>query len=159
MLPFSSTWLGKSNELLSLGFSLVPVYGAISCRFGVLYLSLFSLRHLGINSRIANSNIRNDRTAATDIPTILFVLMGFPGDGVFDPSADADGPSACLLGLLPGFGGGGGGGELPGFPPGKNGVVGVGGGVPDDDVGGDNGAALELIGLPSLLHVNECNGS
>lgn len=102
-LPFSSSWLGRIKGPPSLGFSLVPVYGAISCLFGVLYVSLLSLRHLGIKSRIANSNIMHEITAAMDIHTILFVREDFLALE-FDSSV-VDGPSACFAGRLPAGGG------------------------------------------------------
>lgn len=94
-----------------------------------------------MKSRIANSNIMKDSTAAIDIHTILFVFEDFLDLSGFDSSV-VDGPSACLDGLRPG-----GGGLCSEAGPGKNGNP--GGGVPED-VGGGKGAALELNGFPSL---------
>lgn len=120
------------------------MYGAISCLFLDLYVSLLSLRHLGMKSKIANSNITNERIDAMVIHTILFVL----GDFLEFPELDfsPEGPSACLDGLFPDEGGGFGFCWVPG--PGKKGSV--GGGTSEGD-GGGKGAALELNGFPSPL--------
>lgn len=95
----------------------------------------------------------NESTAAIVIHTILFVFGDFLELPEFD--SPEDGPSA-FDGLRPDVGGGF--CSEPG--PGKKGSVdgGVpGGGVPEVVVGGDNGAALELNGFPSPLHVKKKN--
>lgn len=102
-----------------------------------------------MKSKIANSNITNERTDAMVIHTILFVLGDFLEFPELDFSPE-EGPSACRDGLRPDEGGGFGFCWVPG--PGKKGSV--GGGTSEGD-GGGKGAALELNGLPSPLCVKK----
>lgn len=130
---------------MSLGFSLLPIYGATSCRLEILCVSRLLLKHLGTKRSTAKTSIRKDITPAMAMPTILLVCLLDLG---FDACA-ADGPSACFPDCLPGLRPEDGGvGVEVGAPP-KNG--GAGGGL-NDDGGEGNGAALVLNGFPFRLH-------
>lgn len=61
--------------------------------------------HLGIKSRIANSNITNANIDAIVIHTILFVREDFFEPSELDSLVE-DGPSACFGDLRPDVGGG-----------------------------------------------------
>lgn len=124
------------------------MYGAISCRLGILAASFLLPRHIGTkNKSTTNPKITKDITVAIDIPTILLVLKTFFVVLEFDSSV-ADGPLACFPGVcFVGF-------CLPGVCPEdgtpENGGDGEDGGV--EDVGGGNGATILLNRFPSFLH-------
>lgn len=123
------------------------MYGAISCRLGIL--SSLSLQHLGMKSTSNNNKITTDKTVPIDIQTIFLV---FEVSLVFleFESLVADGPSAGLLGAsFPGV-------CLSGVWP-EDGTLKKGGaggsavgivGEPVGDVGGALGATLVLNGFP-----------
>lgn len=116
-----------------------------------LSAALLCRLHLGIKSTRANTNIINDVTPAIDIQTTFLVVREF-----FDPpefeASDADGPSACFVGVLPE-------GVLEEGIPDEGipeegvpkGASEIGGDRVDGDVEGGNGSTVELKGFPSFL--------
>ena len=142
-LPFCIWGVSWTKEPLSLGgFSPSPWYARIWCRLENISAALLCWLHFGIKSTSANTNIINDNTPAIDIQTTFFVVWDF-----FDPpefeASDADGPSACFVGVFPG---------VPEEGATKNGGDNDGGeDRVDGEVEGGNVATVELNGFPSFL--------
>lgn len=138
-MPFSVRLGGRTKELFSPAFSLLPSYTRASGLLEILSFSSLLLKHTGIIRASANAKITADSTAAITIQTILFVEDLFED---FDSTVVVDGPAACVTGVLS---------EGVLFeedpPPLKKGDWCDGA----EGVGDGKGAALEMNGFPSFL--------
>lgn len=138
VMPFCIWFIGWTKDPSSVGgFSMSPLYAPIWCRLDIVSAPPLCLVNLGIQTRRAKTKIINDNTPAIDIQTTFFLTEDFFVPPEFDADGE-DGPSACFAGV---------------FPEGGATEIGGDGNGIDGDVGGSNGATVELNGFPSFLRM------